>query len=239
MTEPTPIHLKPQTELAERVLLPGDPQRALAVAQDVLESPRMFNHHRGLWGYTGLAKDGELLTVQSTGMGGPSAAIVVQELIMLGARSFIRIGTCGALDPRLEIGEIVTAERALSDDGAGAALGADGWVAPDPALTAALAEATGGPSVGVVSTDLFYDRRADRTGLWRERGAAVVEMEAAALFQLALLHELAAACVLGVTDVLGEDDARTRIDQDALAELGVRLGRVGAAALAGAGAATR
>jgi DeoD family purine-nucleoside phosphorylase len=239
VTEPTPIHLKPQTDLAERVLLPGDPQRALAVAQEVLDSPRMFNHHRGLWGYTGRAADGELLTVQATGMGGPSAAIVVQELIMLGSRSFIRIGTCGALDPSFEIGQIVAADRALSDDGASAALGAEGWVVPDPALTSALGEAGGGPAVGAVSTDLFYDRRPDRSGLWRERGASVVEMEAAALFQLALLHDLAAACVLGVTDVLGADDARTRIGQDDLAELGVQLGRIGAAALASVGAATR
>jgi len=239
VTEPTPIHLKPQTELAERVLLPGDPQRALAVAQEVLDSPRMFNHHRGLWGYSGLAADGELLTVQATGMGGPSAAIVVQELIMLGSRSFIRIGTCGGLDPALEIGQIVTADRALSDDGASAALGADGWVAPDPALTKALGEAGGGPLVGVVSTDLFYDRRPDVPSGWRERGASVVEMEAAALFRLAELHGLAAACVLGVSDVLGSSDDRRRIDQEELLELGVQLGRVGAAALAGARAATR
>src|SRR6185503_17591059 len=93
----TAIHLKPATELAERVLLPGDPHRALAVAQDLLDAPKMFNHTRGLWGYTGVAADGEPLTVQSTGMGGPSAAIVTEELIALGARRLVRIGTCGAL----------------------------------------------------------------------------------------------------------------------------------------------
>ena len=158
---------------------------------------------------------------------------------MLGSRSFIRIGTCGGLDPALEIGQIVTADRALSDDGASAALGADGWVAPDPALTKALGEAGGGPLVGVVSTDLFYDRRPDVPSGWRERGASVVEMEAAALFRLAELHGLAAACVLGVSDVLGSSDDRRRIDQEELLELGVQLGRVGAAALAGARAATR
>jgi DeoD family purine-nucleoside phosphorylase len=239
VTEPTPIHLKPQTELAQRVLLPGDPHRALAVAQAVLDQPRMFNHHRGLWGYTGQAEDGELLTVQATGMGGPSAAIVVQELIDLGARSLIRIGTCGGLDPQLEIGQLVTAERALSDDGASAALGVSDWVAPDTALTEALVSAGGGPLVGVVSTDLFYDRRPGYSDGWRERGAAVVEMEAAALFQLALLHDVAAACVLGVTDILGAEDARTRIGQEELAELGVRLGEVGAKALARVSAATR
>ena len=81
-----PNHIRPAAELAERVLLPGDPGRALAVAQALLEQPpRMFNHARGLWGYTGTAPDGELLTVQATGMGGPSTAIVCEELIALGA----------------------------------------------------------------------------------------------------------------------------------------------------------
>ena len=92
------IHLRPTAPLAERVLLPGDPGRALALAQSLLVEPLMFNHHRGLWGYTGAAPDGEPLTIQSTGMGGPSAAIVLTELIALGARRAIRVGTCGALD---------------------------------------------------------------------------------------------------------------------------------------------
>src|SRR3954468_13625503 len=140
------IHLKPAADLAERVLLPGDPHRALAVAQALMEEPKMFNHHRGLWGYSGSGRDGELLTVQATGMGGPSAAIVIEELIALGAGTLIRIGTCGALDGGLEIGEIVAVDRALSEDGASAALGADGEVAPDPNLTAALREACGGPA---------------------------------------------------------------------------------------------
>src|SRR5215212_8757468 len=100
---PAPIHLNPATEVSERVLLPGDPQRALAVSQALLDSPRMMNARRGLWGYTGTAPDGGTVTVQSTGMGGPSAAIVVEELIELGARSLIRIGTCGALVPQLEL----------------------------------------------------------------------------------------------------------------------------------------
>ena len=72
-----PIHLHPTAPLAERVLLPGDPGRALRLAEGLLETPKMFNHNRGLWGYTGTAADGEPLTIQSTGMGGPSAAIVI------------------------------------------------------------------------------------------------------------------------------------------------------------------
>src|SRR5688500_3105680 len=111
---PATIHLSPATELAERVLLPGDPQRALAMAQALLESPRMFNARRGLWGYTGTAPDGEPVTIQSTGMGGTSAAIVVEELIGLGARRLIRTGTCGALIEELVLGDLITARAVLA-----------------------------------------------------------------------------------------------------------------------------
>ena len=156
-----PNHLRPATELAERVLLPGDPHRALAVAQELLDGPQMFNHHRGLWGYTGLARDGQPLTIQSTGMGGPSAAIVVEELIGLGARRLVRIGTCGALDPELELGELVAVERALPADGASAALGANGAVAPHAGLLERLV-AGGARALTVASTDLFYDPRDGR-----------------------------------------------------------------------------
>jgi uridine phosphorylase len=232
-----PIHLRPAAELAERVLLPGDPHRALAVAQALLEQPKMFNHHRGLWGYTGAARDGELLTIQSTGMGGPSAAIVIEELIGLGARTFIRIGTCGAFGDGLELGDVVAVERALAEDGASAALGADGSVAPDPELTAALLDACGGRAVTAVSSDLFYDRREGLEQGWLARGATVVEMEAATLFQSALVHGVRAGCVLGVSDLVGA--GRTRIGHEQLAELGVRLGEVGFEGLARASSTAR
>src|SRR4051812_5908798 len=149
-----PIHLKPAADLAERVLLPGDPHRALAVAQALTEQPKMFNHHRGLWGYTGSARDGEPLTVQATGMGGPSAAIVVEELIALGARTLIRIGTCGALTDAHSIGELVVPEVALALDGTSRGLGADGRVLPDPELAAACA--VDAPNVVAASVDVFY-----------------------------------------------------------------------------------
>src|SRR5438132_8565274 len=118
------IHLRPTAALAERALLPGDPGRALMLAQSLLAEPRMFNHHRGLWGYTGTAPDGEPLTIQATGMGGPSAAIVFSELIALGAKRAIRVGTCGALAPGIELGELIVAREAISADGTSRALGA-------------------------------------------------------------------------------------------------------------------
>ena len=84
------IHLQPTAPLAERVLLPGDPGRALLLAQALMTEPRMFNHNRGLWGYTGEASDGRPLTIQSTGIGGPSAAIVITELAHLGVGRALR-----------------------------------------------------------------------------------------------------------------------------------------------------
>src|SRR5215207_2079878 len=92
-----PVIIKPHEPVAERVLLPGDPGRALRLAQQLIDGPRMLNHHRGLWGYSGPAADGALLTIQSTGLGGPSAVAVVAELIELGARRLVRVGTAAGL----------------------------------------------------------------------------------------------------------------------------------------------
>ncbi len=219
-------HLRPAAELAERVLLPGDPARALAVAQALLEpAPRMFNHARGLWGYTGIAADGEPLTVQATGMGGPSAAIVCEELIALGATTLVRIGTCGALDPELELGALLAAEAVLPADGTSAALGADGRLEPDVGLLARLVGAGARPAT-VVSSDLFYDPREEAAAGWAARGAVAVEMEAAAVLRVAARHGVAAACVLGVTDVEGR-----RLDPGGIERLGVRVGEAGYAAV--------
>jgi uridine phosphorylase len=223
------IHLKPATDLAERVLLPGDPHRALAVAQHLLEGPKMFNHNRGLWGYTGIAADGEPLTVQATGMGGPSAAIVTEELIALGARRRVRIGTCGALADDLELGQLVAAQTVLSADGASAALGANGALGSDPELLERLLAAGARPGT-VVSTDLFYDPREGEAGAWLRRGASVVEMEAAAILQVAARRGAAAACVLAVTDVPAPEGTR-RVGAEQLERIGVRLGEAGYAAV--------
>ena len=105
-----PIHLHPTTELAPRVLLPGDPGRALHLAQELLEAPLMFNHNRGLWGYTGTAADGEPLTIQSTGMGAPSAAIVAHELLKLGACHADRPHSRWLLVPGLVVRKLTTPE---------------------------------------------------------------------------------------------------------------------------------
>jgi uridine phosphorylase len=228
--EVQPNHLRPAAELAERVLLPGDPGRALAVAQVLLETPpKMFNHARGLWGYTGVARDGEPLTVQTTGMGGPSAAIVCEELIALGATRLVRIGTCGALDPELELGTLLAASSVLPADGASAALGAEAPLEPDPELLERLVAAGARPAT-IASSDLFYDPRDKAAAGWVEQGALAVEMEAATLLQVAARRGVSAACVLGVSDVPSSDGSR-RMGPEELQQLGVRVGEAGYAAL--------
>jgi uridine phosphorylase len=206
------------------VLLPGDPGRALRLAQLLTDGvPKMLNHNRGLWGYSGVAHDGELLTVQATGMGGPSAAIVVEELVQLGARRFVRVGTCGALSADLSLGELLAADAALPEDGASRALGAAGPLPADPVLHGGLQARSG----LVVSADLFYDPDPHR---WHDSGALAVEMEAATVFAVAARHGLPAACLLAVSDIVA---TRERIDGDALLAAEEELGRVALAAFAG------
>jgi uridine phosphorylase len=228
--EVRPNHLRPAADLAERVLLPGDPGRALAVAQALLDpAPRMFNHARGLWGYTGRAADGEPLTVQATGIGGPSAAIVCEELIALGATRLVRIGTCGALDPAVPLGTLLAVERVLPEDGTSTALGAGAALEPDPEMLERLI-AAGARPVTVATSDLFYDPREEAGDAWLARGALAVEMEAAAIFQVAARRGVVAACVLGVSDAATMNGAR-RMTPEQLEELGLRVGEAGYAAL--------
>src|SRR5690349_16689638 len=175
---PETIHIRPHEPVAERVLLPGDPGRALRLAQQLITGvPKMLNHNRGLWGYTGVAVDGAPLTVQATGMGGPSTAIVAEELIMLGARRLLRVGTCGALSSGLALGQLLSASAALVGDGTRRALGASGLLAPDPDLQDRLQA----PAGVIVSSDLFYDPFPARVEEWRAAGAVAIEMEAATL----------------------------------------------------------
>lgn len=239
-------HIHQQAEVAERVLLPGDPGRAQRLAGELLREPELLNEHRGLLGYSGAAvADGLPLTIQCTGMGGPSAAIVVSELIELGARRLLRIGTCGVLTTDLVLGTLVVATAAVGDDGTSRALGADGKIEPSAGMldglrqAAAAAAATTGdagtstaepaPAFGpVLSTDLFYDAEPLIAG-WRQRGAIAVEMEAATIFALAARRGVEAACVLLAVNslvdpsvpALGADPERLHAHEAALGRLAV------------------
>jgi uridine phosphorylase len=221
-----PVILKPHEPVAERVLLPGDPGRALRLATQLIDGPRMLNHHRGLWGYSGVAADGLLLTIQSTGLGGPSAAAVVAELVGLGARRLIRVGTAAGLGAT-PLGAVVVADAALAADGASRALGAGERVAADVALSDALA-AAGAQRGLVASADIHDPVLAAR---WAEAGALACDLATAAVLAAATLHGAVAGAVLGITRARGE-----RLAEDALEPLEAALGAAASAAL-GASAA--
>ena len=224
-------HLRPKAPYAPDVLLPGDPGRALTLAQQLLTEPKMSNHHRGLWGYSGETGSGRPLSIQATGVGGPSAAIVLEELAGLGVQRAIRVGTCGALDSALSLGDLISAEAALAEDGVSRALGANRVARPDRRLQEQL-RANGATDALIASTDLYYEvDPAAREG-WLAAGARAVEMEAAALFALGARLGVAVGCALVVSDVF-PGGKRRRISDQALAAAVERMGTCAARALSG------
>jgi len=216
-----PQILKPHEPVAERVLLPGDPGRALRLAQQLIDGPRMLNHHRGLWGYSGPGPDGAPLTIQSTGLGGPSAAAVVAELIALGARRLVRVGTAAGLGAT-PLGTLVVAEAALAADGASRALGAGDRVAADPDITAALVGGTA--RRGLLACADIHDPV--RAAAWVAAGAVAFDLATAAVLACAHRDGAAAGAIVAVTR-----DGGGRLGDDELAAREAELGALAAAAL--------
>lgn len=217
------MHLRPTAPVAADALLPGDPGRALALAQDLLVSPQMSNHHRGLWGYYGETAAGRPLTIQATGVGGPSAAIVLHELAELGIKRAIRVGTCRATPRGPDVGAQIVADDAIASDGTSRALGATELVSAAQGLTEALAtEAPEAVKGRVATVDLFYSPDGPRRG-----DCAAIEMEAAPLFALGPRFGIEVACILLV--VAGPREERLEDSELAAAEL--EIGRAAAATL--------
>ena len=234
-----PIHVRAEPgDYAEACLLPGDPLRARAVAETFLEDVRETNSERGLLGYTGTF-EGKPVSVQATGMGAPSASIVVEELIRLGVKKLLRIGTCGGLAPGLALGDIVVVLSATPNDGATAALTggephaptAD-WELVHGAVHAAKTLGTKVRVGPVVTTDLFYDPDPERAKRWAARGMLAVEMEAAAILTLGALRGVQAGCLLLVSDTLSGGEF-TRIGDAELAEAVDRLAALALATVTG------
>jgi len=207
------IHLHAEEgDYAPLVLLPGDPNRARRIAERFdggLPAARLVNENRGLLGYTGTVS-GRNVSVQTTGMGAPSISIVTEELLRLGARQLVRVGTTGALQANIHLGDLVIATASTPTDGATATFMGGKPYAPaaDFALTHALvhaAEKVGVPfHVGPIATiDVFSHYHPDPNFVrpWRDAGALAVEMEASALFYLAASREVQAACLGVVVDV--------------------------------------
>lgn len=223
--------LRPTNALAERALLCGDPARCLGLATALLDRPLMFNHARGLWGYTGTAADGAPLTIQATGLGAASAAIITDELFRLGLRTAVRVGTARALpaagDERLVAGDVLVVTGALAGDGPSRALGAGETVLPDPALTAVLASCA--RRAGIVATaDLLHFTAAD-AAVAAARGAHAADLQTATVLHVAARYGAPAAAILVVTG--GADDDPALADDDLL--VAVRLAATFAAGALG------
>lgn len=218
----TQIHLRAEPgDYAPLVLLPGDPERATRIASLLdggIGGARQVNSHRGLLGYTGTWR-GRPVSVQTTGMGTPSLSIVVEELLRLGARRLIRVGTAGGIGRGIRTGDLVVATAAVPADGATRTYLHGDAYAPvaDFGITRALVDASRAhgvdPFVGLVATvDVFYNPDSDYVTLWRSRNVLSFEMEAAALFYLAARaaaagDDVRAGCILTVSDTLSEEEA--------------------------------
>jgi uridine phosphorylase len=198
-------YLRPTAPIAPDALLVADPGAAMAIAQLVLDKPLMANHHHGLWGYSGTTAADRALTVQSTGIGGPSTAAVVGELAGHGVARAIRVGACTSLDPTLLPGTIVVASDAVGGDGTSAALGA-ARPSADPELTAGLASVLDGAERATVAGyDLpMATAGADVRLSLAEAGGRVADAETAALFAVAARAGVAVAAALIVAPEDGE-----------------------------------
>jgi uridine phosphorylase len=183
-----PARLRPTAPIAAAAILVGDPGRALMLAQELLEQPKMSNHARGLWGYSGETETGEALTIQATGMGGPSAAVVLADLAELGVRRAVRVGTCSSLG-RLGLGDLLLVSEARTPNGVAAT--------PDVELTAALGlslpEAR--PGVAISLDSLQWPEREQPSVL-----AEGADMQTAGLLAAAAAHAVEVGAVLIVTE---------------------------------------
>jgi len=210
------IHLHAEAgDYAPLVLLPGDPERARKIAARFdggLDGARQVNANRGLLGWTGTFQ-GHPVSVQTSGMGTPSFSIVAEELLRLGVKQLIRVGTCGGIAPGIRTGDMVLALSATPADGATRTYLHGDPYAPTASweLTHAIYHAAEEAEIpvhvgSVASVDVFYNADPDYATKWRDRGVLAFEMEASALFYLAAREGVQAACVLTVSDVLSEQE---------------------------------
>jgi uridine phosphorylase len=220
-----PARLRPTAPIAPAAVLVGDPGRALLLAQELLEEPKMSNHARGLWGYYGRTPAGEELTIQATGMGGPSAALVLADLAELGVRRVVRVGTCVGSDD-CSLGEMVLVSSAIAAGGSAASLGiaVGETVAPDADLTERVGGALGGDGrpATIASVDAHPDERA------LQSGAAAADMQTAPLLARARLLGIGAAAILIVSERPGGGKG---LEKEALELAEKRAGRAASTGL--------
>ncbi len=218
-----PARLRPTAPIAPDAILVGDPGRALLLAQELLEKPKMSNHARGLWGYTGRTPTGDELTIQATGMGGPSAAIVLADLAGLGVERVVRVGTCGAFDELARPGELLLPTEAVAAAGSAASFGLTlgESVLPHPSLFDRLAAELEGEARAcpVASLDSLQP-----DGI--PTGVVAADMQSVAVFARGRELGLIAAAIL----IVGEAGGKNLAD-DELESAAKRAGAAAAIAL--------
>ncbi|MDR0922327.1 MAG: purine-nucleoside phosphorylase [Lactobacillales bacterium] len=204
------IHIEAkQGEIADKILLPGDPLRAKFIAENFLENPVLFNQVRGMLGFTGTYK-GERISVMGTGMGIPSISIYATELIKdYGVKKLIRVGTAGAISPNIHIRDLVLAQAATTTSN----IIKNDWpqydfaqisdfdllhkaynIAKDHGVTTHVGN--------ILSADLFYNDMGESTMKLGEMGVLAVEMEAAALFYLGAKYNVQTLGIMTISDSL-------------------------------------
>ena len=208
-------------EIAETVLMPGDPYRAKWAAETFLDDAKLVNEVRGMLGFTG-TWNGHPVTIQGSGMGMPSLSIYVNELIRdYGAKTLIRIGSCGGMQESVAVRDVIIAMTATSLSTPSRGIFKEVNFAPSAnyTLLAAAVEAAEKKGViphvgGIYSSDVFYDERPDLTEQMTRHGILGVEMEAAELYTLALRHGVRALAVLTVSDHLQTGEALPSEDRE-------------------------
>ncbi len=220
-----PQHLTAKPgEVAERVVVVGDPARAKMVAEEFLEDARLVSENRALYVYTGRYR-GVPMSVAVHGIGGPSAAIVFEELRMLGAKAMVRLGTAGGLKPELDVGHAVVVTGAAYYCGGTLGVythGACMPTAPDPVLTTKLIETASRAGLTVhtgpvISNDAFYAESPDFAEYWAKRGVIAVEMECATLFALGWMRGFRTAALVVIADNLVVPEKKDLLHHEQLA----------------------
>jgi purine-nucleoside phosphorylase len=206
---PTPHISAAKGDIAETVLLPGDPYRAKWAAETFLDNPKLVNEVRGMFGFTGTYK-GNLVTIHGSGMGMPSLSIYANELITeYGAKTLIRIGSCGAMQKNINVRDVIIGMSATTLSTPSRGIFKEINFAPcadygllEKAVAAARAKGTATHVGNIYSADVFYDERPDLNEIMIRHGILGVEMEAAELYNLAARHGCRALAVLTVSDHL-------------------------------------
>ncbi len=209
------IHIGAETgQIAETVLMPGDPYRARWAAETFLDGAELVNETRGMLGFTGTWK-GNRVTIQGSGMGMPSLSIYANELIRdYGAKTLIRIGSCGGMQADVKVRDVVLAmtSSTLATPSSGMFRELNFAPAADYGLLSAAHTAAAAKGIpihvgGIYSSDVFYDERPDLTEQMTRHGVLAVEMEAAELYILAARYGVRALAVLTVSDSLVTGEA--------------------------------